>query len=35
MMLNEKELDGLVLIMIIAYFVVIVSVFIGFYLILF
>ena len=35
MMLDEEEIDGLVVIMIIAYFVLVVSVFIGFYLILF
>lgn len=34
-MLDENEVDGLIVIMVIAYFVLVVSVFIGFYFILF
>ena len=34
-MLDENEVDGLIVIMVISYFVLVVSVFIGFYLILF
>jgi len=34
-MLDENEVDGLIVIMVISYFVLVVSVFIGFYFILF